>query len=164
MFQRMRAERSGRAPPVFVLDRNRLARYTDEDTQFDNRYVARLPTAANLDALGVKRVLFVSPSKSDMHELDDLKDDFVAFHDASIDVKVMPLTDLEAPPPSTAQRPAYYYGGYPHTHFLFWPSYGWHTSRLPAPIQRAAPPARVSGGAAYRPALRPTIFSSRVLG
>jgi hypothetical protein len=164
LFQRLRNERSGRAPPVFVLDRNRLSRYTDEDTQFDNRYVARLPTALNLEALGIKRVLYVSPSKSDMRELDDLNDDFVAFHDASIDVKVMPLTDLEKPPPQTAQRPAYYYGGYPHTHYFFWSSYGWHTSRAPAPAQRVAPPPQLSSGAAYRPALRPTIFSSRTLG
>jgi hypothetical protein len=165
LFLRMRDERSGRAPPVFVLDRNRLARYTDEDTQFDNRYVARLPTAVNLDALGVKRVLYVTPGKSDMRELDDLNEDFVAFRNASIDVKVMPLSDLEKPPAqSTAERPAYYYGGHPYTHFLFWPSYGWHASRAPAPPFRVAPALQLSSGAAYRPALRPTIFSSRTLG
>src|SRR5207248_1309850 len=38
LFMRLRGSRTGRAPPVFVLDRNRLARYTDEETQFDNRY------------------------------------------------------------------------------------------------------------------------------
>jgi hypothetical protein len=186
LFLRERAHRPGRAPPVFVLDRNRLAHYTDEESQFDNRYVARLPTAANLRALGVKRILYVSPSKSDTHELDDLNDDFVAFRDASLDVKMMALSDLSegppaqvtqggAPQPSQGSSPQlgsggthhyWYYGGYPHTHLFFWPSYGWHTSRVPVQIQRAPPPApsRLSGGQAYRPAPRPTIFSSRTLG
>jgi hypothetical protein len=77
----------------------------------------------------------------------------------------MPLSDLMTPPAqNAAQRPAYYYGGYPHTHFLFWPSYGWHTSRAPAPTPQRVGPPMLSSGAAYRPALRPTIFSSRTLG
>ena len=54
-------------------------------------------------------------------------------------------------------------GGHPHTHFLFWPMYGWHTSRVPAPY-RSAPALPVSQGAAFKPALRPTMFSSRTLG
>jgi hypothetical protein len=167
LFMRLRAARTGRAPPVFVLDRNRLARYTDEDTQFDNRYVARLPTAPNLQSLGIRRLLYVVPDQSDMRELDDLNDDFVAFRDASIDVKVMPLSDLMRPTQQTAQSHGYYYGGHAHTHFLFWPTYGWHSSApgRPAPIQRAPSPLpQVSRGAEYRPAPRPTIFSSRTLG
>jgi hypothetical protein len=174
LFMRTRDERPPRAPPVFVLDRNRLARYTDEDTQFDNRYVARLPTATNLNALGVKRILYVTPSKSDLRELDDLNDDFVAFHDASIDVKVMALTDLSQEPPQqqtatgATHRSSWYYGGYPHTHFFFWPNYGWYSSRAPVQVQRPSaplpPPAQLSGGNAYRPALRTTLFSSRTVG
>jgi len=167
LFMRLRASRSGSAPPVFVLDRNRLARYTDEETQFDNRYVARLPTASNLKALGIGRLLYVAPDKSDMHELDDLNADFVAFRDASIDVKVMPLSDLMRPAQQAAQRPAYYYGGYPNTHFLFWNTYGWRSPApgRPALVQRAPPSLpQVSRGAEYRPAPRPTIFSSRTLG
>jgi hypothetical protein len=168
LFTRLRATRVGRAPPVFVLDRNRLARYTDEEKQFDNRYVARLPTSANLQSLGIRRVLYVPPDESDMRELDDLNADFVAFRDASIDVKVMPLSDLTRPGPQAAQQPAhYYYGGHPQTHFIFWSTYGWRSSARgqPALAERAAPPpAQVSRGAQYRPALRPTIFSSRTLG
>lgn len=167
LFLRLRAARSGGAPPVFVLDRNRLARYTDEENQFDNRYVARLPTASNLRALGITRLLYVAPDKSDLRELDDLNADFVAFRDAAIDVKVLPLSDLMRPAQQASPRPAYYYGGYPHTHFFFWSTYGWRSSapRLPAPAQRA-PPAlpQVSRGAEYRPASRPTIFSSRTIG
>ena len=167
LFMRLRAERTGRAPPVFVLDRNRLARYTDEETQFDNRYVARLPTATNLQSLGIRRLLYIAPDQSDMRELDDLNADFVAFRDASIDVKVMPLSDLMPPAQQTPQSHGYYYGGHAHTHFLFWQTYGWHSSApgRPALTQRTASPLpQVSRGAEYRPAPRPTIFSSRTLG
>ena len=170
LFMRLRAARVGAAPPVFVLDRNRLARYTDEDTQFDNRYVARLPTAANLASLGVRRILYVTPDKSNLRELDDLNDDFVAFHKASIDVKVLPLSDLMKPAAEAGQaaatpRSAYYYGGHPHTHFYFWPAYGWSVPYRSRPAVVARPPVQpVSRGADYRPALRPTLFSSRTVG
>jgi len=166
LFMRLRGSRTGRAPPVFVLDRNRLARYTDEETQFDNRYVARLPTPTNLQSLGIRRLLYIAPDQSDMRELDDLNADFVAFRDASIDVKVMPLSDL-MPPAQQAQSHGYYYGGHAHTHFLFWQTYGWYSSApgRPALTQRTASPLpQVSRGAEYRPAPRPTIFSSRTLG
>jgi len=168
LFMRLRADRAGHAPPVFVLDCNRLTRYTDENDQFDNRYVARLPTATNFQALGIRRLLYVTPDKSDLRELDDLNADFVAFRDASIDVKAMPLSDLMRPAEQTAQRPShYYYGGHPQTHFVFWSIYGWRASapRQPAIVQRS-PPAlpQVSRGADYRPASRPTLFSSRTLG
>jgi hypothetical protein len=173
LFVKGRLHRATPAPPVFVLDRRRLAHYTDEDSEFDNRYVAKLPTAENLRSLGVRHVLYVPPASSDLRELDDLNDDFVAFADASLDVKVMPLTDLERP--ATEARagtgggaPAsHYYGGSSHTHLLFWNTYGWHTPRalpqrpVPAPVR---PPPNVSRGAMYRPALRPTIFSARRTG
>ena len=177
-FLRARGERASAAPPVFVLDRNRLARYVDEDGEFDNRYVAKLPTAENLRSLGIRHLLYVTPSKSDLRELDDLNDEFVELAGASVDVKVLPLTDLDAAPAvraaTTSSPPtAYYYGGYPHTHLWFWTSYGWYAPRpaarlppaasLPAPAPPSPPP-NVSRGAAYRPALRPTIFSSRTLG
>jgi len=176
VFLRARAARSPIAPPAFVLDRNRLAPYTDEDAQFDNRYVAKLPTADNLRSLGIRHVLYVTPSKSDMRELDDLNDDFVELAKASIDVKVLPLTDLDpapAPQAGTAASTshAYYYGGHPHTHLWFWNSYGWHTPRVTRAPPTSAPPAlvpsrppAVSNGAAYRPVPRPTIFSSRTVG
>ena len=163
VFLRARGARAVPAPPVFVLDRNRLSHYADEDDQFDNRYVARLPTATSLRELGIRHVLYVPPGKSDMRELDDLNDDFVALAAASIDVKSMPLTDLDAPAASGRAPATFYYGGGPHTHLWFWSSYGWHTPQVqaqPAPVQ----PSQVSAGAAYRPALRPTIFSSRTLG
>jgi hypothetical protein len=176
VFLRGRGTRPPGAPVVFVLDRNRLARYTDADGQFDNRYVAKLPTAGNLQSLGIRHLLYITPGKSDLRELDDLNDEFVEFAKGSIDVKVLPLSDFDAPPAaasSPAPRTAYY-GGYPYTHFWFWNTYGWYTprfgsTRLPpsyagAARLPAAPPAQVSNGAGYRPVSRPTIFSSRSLG
>jgi hypothetical protein len=176
LFMRLRATRTKRSPPVFVLDRNRLARYMDEETQFDNRYVARLPTATNLQSLGIQRLLYITPDKSEMLELDDLNADFVAYRDASIDVKVMPLSDLMRPPAQAtssgsagqvATSSGYYYGGYPHTHFFFWQTYGWHSpTAAPRSFVRRTPSPlpQVSRGAEYRPAPRPTIFSSRTFG
>ena len=176
VFLRARAARSPTAPPAFVLDRNRLAPYTDQDAQFDNRYVAKLPTADNLRSLGIRNVLYVTPSEADMRELDDLNDDFVELAKASIDVKVLPLTDLDpdpAPQAAAATPHAYYYGGHPHTHLWFWNVYGWHTPRVTRAPSASAPPAlapapsrlrAVSNGAAYRPVSRPTIFSSRTVG
>jgi len=174
VFLRARAGRSPTAPPVFVLDRNRLSPYTDEESQFDNRYVAKLPTAENLKALGVRHLLYVTPSKSDLRELDDLNDEFVEYARGSIDVKVLPLTDFDPPQQATAAPPAQvYYGGHPHTHLWFWHNYGWYTprsysslpSRAPAAaLPTPAPPVNVSRGAAYRPVSRPTLFSSRTVG
>jgi hypothetical protein len=171
VFLRARRERAPTAPPVFVLDRDRLARYVDEESQFDNRYVAKLPTAENLRSLGIRHLLYVTPSKTELRELDDLNDDFVEYGKASIDVKVLPLTDLDTPAAAqgaTASAPptGFYYGGHPQTHLWFWHNYGWHVPTVSAPVSRPALSSLpdVSRGAAYRPALRPTIFSSRTLG
>lgn len=179
LFLRARETRKTPAPPAFVLDRRRLSPYVDDQSQFDNRYVARLPTPENLRSLGVRHVLYVVPGKSDLHELDDLNDDFVAFAGSGIDVKMMAITDLGAPAEvaqpaagRTGSAPvAHYYGGSPHTHLFFWNAYGWHTPRIAPPggarapaLPAPRPPANVSNGAAYRPALRPTIFSARRTG
>ena len=170
VFLHARRERPPTAPPVFVLDRSRLARYVDEDSQFDNRYVAKLPTVENLRSLGIRHLLYVTPAKADLRELDDLNDDFVEYARSSIDVKVLPLTDFDKAPAQTATASApgtaYYYGGHPQTHLWFWHMYGWHAPAVSAPLPRPAPSLlpNVSRGAAYQPALRPTIFSSSTLG
>ena len=181
LFMRLRGSRTGRAPPVFVLDRNRLARYTDEETQFDNRYVARLPTPTNLQSLGIRRVLYIAPDQSDMRELDDaiaqvqqrcgvttLWDVAPTLHCAGAAANdVRGHTVVIRTTAQQAQSHGYYYGGHAHTHFLFWQTYGWYSSApgRPALTQRTASPLpQVSRGAEYRPAPRPTIFSSRTLG
>jgi hypothetical protein len=83
---------AGRAP-MFVLDRRRIASYTSDATEFDNRYVAKLPTsAAALRTLGVSHVLYVVPSSSDTtRELDDLNDELVLYAAGGIDVKALSL-------------------------------------------------------------------------
>lgn len=85
------------SPAMFVLDRQRLSTYTDSAQQFDNRWVARMPGVQALRSLGIKRLLYVSPSSS-ARELDDLNDDFVTDHAAGIAIT---LVDVSAIDPAT---------------------------------------------------------------
>jgi hypothetical protein len=82
------------APPMFVLDRQRLAPYTDDESQFDNRWVARMPGLAALKTLGISRLAYVTPTASAPWEADDLNDDFVADHGGGISIVAFPLTTL----------------------------------------------------------------------
>lgn len=87
LFDVARKSRVGRKPPpspVFVLDSRRLADYVDATDRFDNRWVARLPSATALKKLGLKHVLYVTDLT---REVDDLNDDFVAYENESIDVR-----------------------------------------------------------------------------
>jgi hypothetical protein len=80
------------APPMFVLDANRLLPYRDADSQFDNRYFVQLPQAAALQALGVSHVLYVS---ADGHqELDDLNAALVDLQHNGVDVQMVALGDF----------------------------------------------------------------------
>ena len=147
MFANAKTSRPKGARPMFVLDRKRLASYTDDASQFDNRHTARLPSAANLAALGTKTVLYVSPNAIDRQELDDLADDFLACAPASIAVKLLPATAFE----QRAAAPAgtLYYGGTPDTHATFWTHW-------------SAPPSGLSTNEvqSYTPTPRTTPFSS----
>ncbi len=71
------ATRRPGAAPLFALDRARLSPYTDDSTQFDNRHLARVPSAAALTSLGVRALIHVVPGQPDL-ELDDLNDDLVS--------------------------------------------------------------------------------------
>jgi len=91
LFARARAgaDAHGGAPPMFVLDRDRLAAYADDVLEFDNRWVARLPSPEALRSLGVGQIVYVGPGKPyagarDGLELDDLNADFVAYNRADI--------------------------------------------------------------------------------
>jgi hypothetical protein len=169
------------APPMFVLDRNRLAAYTDEETEFDNRYVARVPSAPALRAMDVAHVLYVTPSAADLVELDDLNEDFLLYAGAGIDVKILtaveigpdptapgdPLPDSVGVPPgglvpqSGADLRPYYYGFSPETNLWFWYDYPW-ISPLPHHPHHLVPrtPAMPRPGINYRPAARVTAHSS----
>ncbi len=166
------------APPVFLLDSNRLAPYKDADNQFDNRYLAKVPTAANLKQLGVKSVIYAMPDRTRKEELDDLNDSFVEYKNAGVNIAMLPLSDFTAVT-ELSKDPAkqnqvvrhYYYGGSPMSHMYFFYSYPFYS---PTPMYVSRYPAYSSirsGGIApqispprYAPVSRPTMFSGTRIG
>lgn len=165
-FAKNAGTRAGNVPAMFVLDRNRLATYTDEATQFDNRYVAKVPDAARLKAMGYKNVLYVVPKDGDV-DLDDLNEDFVAYQQASIPVRIVAAPAFARDPSAKARKIAdeerdyddgstYAYGGSDTTHTWFWTDYG--MGRSPRPGSRA--PSTSSSGKSFTPTPRKTAFSS----
>ncbi len=91
MFSAAETVRAADAPPVFVLDANRLAHYADADKEFDNRYFVHLPTAEQLSALGIHHVLYVGAGDL---ELDDLNVAMIALCQKGVDVKMVALGDF----------------------------------------------------------------------
>jgi hypothetical protein len=83
------------APPVFVLDANRLNAYVDADKQFDNRYFVRLPSAEQLAAVGIKHVLYIGADGG--RELDNLNGALLALCARGVDVKMVALSDFVRP-------------------------------------------------------------------
>jgi hypothetical protein len=92
------------APAMFVLDDQRLAPYSDSAEKFDNRWVARLPSAQALRSLGVGRICYVAPTWRVPLELDDLNDDLVADHASGISILGLDVRSVDSafpnPPPS----------------------------------------------------------------
>ncbi len=169
-FLGARARRTAPTPPAFVLDNRRLWPYKDESNRFDNRYLARLPSADGLAALGIHRVLYVTLG-AEIHEQDDLNDDFVALRNKAIDVKMVALADF-APGSEQVLREndvpvtdrTYYYGGHPHGSFFFWSSYHWSSPSTTGRTFSGSLPRSVSNGRTFTPSSRPTMFSSRSIG
>jgi len=165
LFAKTAASRKQPGPAALVLDRGRLSSYTDDASQFDNRYAAKLPTATALKELGVKRVLYVVPTGNDLVELDDLNEQLVAYAAAGLDVKLIAATDFgpdtRPPAPTSAPRPAspddpvHYYGSSAAAHSSFWPLYRWGPAK-----GQATTAANVSTGYIYVPRARSTAFSS----
>ncbi|MGZ3429529.1 MAG: hypothetical protein ACXVCV_22920, partial [Polyangia bacterium] len=91
MFSAADTVRAADAPPLFVLDANRLAHYADADKEFDNRYFVHLPTAEQLAAIGIRHVLYVGAGD---RELDDLNAALVALCQKGVDVKMVALGDF----------------------------------------------------------------------
>ena len=174
------------APPVFLLDSKRLENYKDVDKQFDNRYLAKIPSAQKLQELGIKSVLYVTPDRARQQERDDLNEDFVEYQSKGINVAMLPLSDLTAvdewvegkrPDGSTqrVQERHYYYGGGLGLHPLFFYSYPFYRP-YPAYAARYPEYGRYAGGRApagipppvspprYVPASRPTIFRGTRVG
>ena len=153
VFERARAARATDAPPLFVLDRQRLAPYVDEASQFDNRYWARLPSPGTLASAGIRHVLYVTPSDAVVAEADDLNDDLVTIDRMGIQVRMLAMSDFQ-PDSSTQTTPLapgdpdapYYYGGSPDLHPWFWVWYGWATGASAPPV-----PANLAPRCRYRP-------------
>jgi hypothetical protein len=169
------------AAPVFLLDSNRLATYTDADTQFDNRYLAKLPSAQKLQEMNVKSIIYVVPDRTRTDELDDLNENFVEYKDKSLNVAMLPMSDFVAADANAAGtwddgtaradgERRYYYGGSPGFHpffFFYYPFYsprasyagrypGYAAGRPPA-VSPVSPPR-------YIPAPRATMFSGTRVG
>lgn len=159
--------RAADAPPVFVLDHNRLLPYSNQSDRFDNRYFARMPTAATLKRLEIRRLLYVTANKQE-HEQDDLNDDFVDYAKADIDVKMISLYEFEevsekepsnhhsGPGGSNAHR----YHGYSSSNArrAFYSSYYRNAAQTGGGPNFEEPLARRSPGASYSPQPRNTVF------
>ncbi len=164
---------AAKAPVVVVLDDERIAALEQGDaTTFDNRYVAKMPTVQNLKNMGISHVLYVASPSHEVHESDDLNEDFVAYNDAGIDVSMLPLSSFtsggSAAINTTATRTAasaatpYYYGGQPHGHAFFF-YYGGMYRPVRSVPSSYAPPSSVRRPS-YTAARRPTVFTSRSVG
>jgi len=155
---------------MFVLDRRRLSTYTDDANEFDNRYVAKLPTsAAAMRALDVTHVLYVVPKRSDaLRELDDLNDELVLYAAGGLDVKALSIdmfdADTKSPPDpvSTSSESDkllaasnVYYGGSRGSHHAFFLDYPWAKPTHAATLHPASNP-----GKSFVPHARTTPYSS----
>ncbi|MEA2748581.1 MAG: hypothetical protein QOI41_2724 [Myxococcales bacterium] len=155
-----RKAKAGRLP-MFVLDRRRISTYTDDAREFDNRYVAKLPTsAAAMRALDVSHVLYVVPKRTDAsRELDDLNDELVLYGAGGLDVKAVSLdmfdVDADAGISSLADRNDVFYGGSTGSHHAFFVDYPWAKPARPATTRPASNP-----GKSFVPRARVTPYSS----
>lgn len=173
------------APAIMLLDGNRLASYTDQDTQFDNRYLAKLPPADQLKQRGIQQVIYLTRDQTQTQELDDINEDFVEWQKNGINVRLLqlsefkpydePLTASGATATSTVNSSPtvvrhYYYGGYPYSHWWFYDHYYYSRPRvLYGYSGRSIPPPPVNtrptfSPPSYRPVSRPTVFSASRIG
>lgn len=175
------------APALMLLDGNRLASYTDQDTQFDNRYLAKMPPADQLKQRGIQQVIYLTKDQTQTAELDDINDDFVEWQKNGINVRLLRMSDFKPyDAPVTAAAGAtgatgsnqsstvvrhYYYGGYPYSHWWFYDHYYYSRPRqlyypsggrsIPIPPSTSRPTFEAPS---YRPVSRPTVFSASRVG
>ena len=170
-FERARTGRSPVAPPMFVLDRQRLAPYSDDAGLFDNRYFAGLPAHEALQEAGIRHLLYVTPDAQVTADADDLNGDLVALDEGGVDVKMLALSDfsetplpgwLDDPAPATCPPvpipgpgPYFYFGGSPATHGCFGWRYGWRIPSIAFSQGRlAAIPSSLAPRCRFHPTLR----------
>ncbi len=170
------------SPVMLLLDSTRLTPYTSQDSQFDNRYLARLPSSDQLRERGISQIIYLVRDQFQARELDDINDDLVAWQKNGLDVRMLRLSDFkpvdeqddetrQAGGTSTVTHRHYYYGGSPLTHWLFFSHYAYRSpgsltvGGRSIPRNIPSPSARPSFQAPnYRPAPRPTIFSASRIG
>lgn len=127
--------KAARAPrwPAFVLDRDRLAPYTDDAKQFDNRWLAKLPGKPDIDALAIRHVLYVVEVPAYLPELDDVNDSLVAYAGTPVDVRAVAASAFLRGP-EVAQKPGgreFLYGGSAASDAGFFAHYPWKAPPLP---------------------------------
>ncbi len=174
------------APIMILLDSNRLTPYTNQDNQFDNRYLAKLPTADQLKQRGIKQVIYLVKDQLQTEELDDLNEEFVDWQKNGLPTRMLRLSDFKpfdepviaskgsstgTTGDSTQVHRHYYYGGSPYSHWWFYSHYYYSTPRQVVVVQggRSVPLPRPSTAPSfsppsYRPVTRPTIFSAARVG
>jgi hypothetical protein len=86
-----KAKLQDKAPAVLLLDSQRLNAYTDETNQFDNRYLAKIPSANDLKQRGITSLMYVVKDESRKEELDDLNDEFVELEKQGIKINLLPV-------------------------------------------------------------------------
>ena len=155
VFAKAREKRAGNEPALFVLDRARLSPYTDNATQFDNRYWAKLPF--DLKALGYTKALYLVPKAADLPELDDLNGPFVSWKGSGVDVRALALDAFkssagDAAYDTRASDPAAAFGV----------DYGWLDANAVAPAGRT--PSNNVAALSYRPAARAATYTQESIG
>jgi hypothetical protein len=191
-IEEKRSKLKENAPAILLLDSNRLTAYTDQDTQFDNRYLAKLPPADQLKQRGVKQVIYLVKDEAQKEELDDINDDLVEWQKQGINVRMLRLSEFKpVDEPSLASAPGttqsttagtaqtqastvqrhYYYGGSPWASWWFYNHYGYGYPREVVVYRdgrNMSVPRPTTGQTynppPYRPVSRPTIFSSSRVG
>jgi hypothetical protein len=159
-----RPEQHARA---LVFDANRLANYTDASADFDNRYMADLPDAAQLQAYGITKVLYVRPSQRDQ-DLDDVNEPLAALSGAGISVQMVTMDAFQlAEGKDSEGESAYRYGGSERTHTHFYshfPLFLFLASPRYSGWSRSSVPPRNVRPSSWQPRPRPTMFSSATKG
>ncbi len=149
VWRAARAGRVGAAPPCFILERARLLE-PRSGAEFDNRYLAPLPSAAALRAAAIARVLYVVPDDTAIPELDDLNEDFCAYQAAGLEVRAVAAASF-VPGPDGVVR----FGGNPAAEAGFWLRYPWR----PPPVEAIPSLGFITAG--WRPTPRATRFDRR---
>ncbi|MGQ4810492.1 hypothetical protein NKDENANG_03963 [Candidatus Entotheonellaceae bacterium PAL068K] len=172
-MQKQKQRLPAAAPGLLLLDNQRLAAYTEDSTQFDNRYLATVPGVAALQQRGIKHIMYIVPTRKQKTENDDLNDEFVEYKDANIQVVMFPLSDLQkvAEPVSTSpsaggstgtvHQTNYYYGGGFGSHLGFLMLYSFLAPRPTAYYYYPAEGRRIGFGQTTRPRMRPPTYQPR---